>query len=221
MINFILTLLYFFVSSHLLIASELLGGDSIIPFNQSKLDTNLFVRRYNICPNDTRNECIGSIEIYENSTHGIYELIQVIDSLRSNRSFKFSSFEDYNNDGLKDMKVIYGSGARGANVLNYIFLQKHKNNRTYFTYLIGSESRPNLTYNISRNVVESIRYHGGVTFEDYTIEDDSLMLLSSIDARVDSIWTIRSHYVYTNSCVRLLKKVDSIRDNGKGVFSRE
>lgn len=186
------------------------------------LDSTLAIKTTHTRYNDSYLGAVGKFEVYSKEANGKYRSIQIVDSLSAGFFFGLDTFLDFNSDGLKDLKIVYGTGARGVNVLDYIFLQKKSTEgQVYFKYLKGSDYPPNLRFDSTRNVIESMMFHGGTSFVDYKIVDDSLIQKGSVEVYGYNVWTVRSHYTIDKLGKRILQRTDSVKDFGEGAFSRE
>ncbi|WP_276135293.1 hypothetical protein, partial [Polluticoccus soli] len=181
-----------------------------------KLDDELYART-----NFNDSTELGDIFIYKLNRPGELSLIQHIDSLHAEFIFGIDTFTDFDNDRRKDLLVAYGFGARGSNKLNYLFVQREKENKaTYFEYVRGSDYPPNLYYDTARKVIESTMFHGGVTFVDYKVIEDSLVELGGVDVTGDEKWVIRIHYLIDGYGNRIETKRDSVFDGFDDFYSR-
>jgi hypothetical protein len=168
------------------------------------------------------NAQLGDIFIYQQKKPDWLTLIQHIGSLSADDAlFGIRTFRDFNEDGLKDLLVIYGTGAGGSNELNYLFVQKYaENRRAYFKYVKASDYPPNLHYDTARKVVESTMFHGGVTFVDYKVIGDSLVEQGGVDVTAEEKWVIRIHYLIDKHGNRIETKRDSVYDGFEDFYSR-
>jgi hypothetical protein len=127
-------------------------------------------------------------------------------------------FEDFNRDGLKDVKLKLGSGARGANTLFHLLTQDTSGK---LNYVRGSTEIPNLEFDTLRQVVMGTYFYAGVSFVDFKLVKDSLIQISGVDVSVDSTWTHREYYTIDDKGIRTIVKRDSVQDNGDGLYTRE
>jgi len=197
---------------------------TIIDSSYIKLDDKISIKLLylKIGPESSEMTSAGQMKVYNKAKNGKEKLVQVFDPVEVGLFFELDTFTDFNNDGLKDIKIVRGTGVRGSNVLNYLYIQKEeKNGESVFEYVKGSDYPPNLSYDTSRKMIEATMFHGAVTFVDYKIAGDSLVELGGLDVNVDIDWVIRTHYVIDKTGTRVETKVDStFRDFGN-MYSRE
>lgn len=160
---------------------------------------------------------LGSLSIYKFES-SILTLVQTLDSLEGLFDLEIIDYKDYNKDNKSDILLYYGSGARGGNTLNYLFVRD--SNSFKFRYINGSSEVPNLSYNSDRDIIESMRLTGTTTFEDYVIEHDSLREITSVNVAVSEPYTIRKYSEVKNGKYVVIR-TDSIKDEGESAFLRE
>lgn len=165
---------------------------------------------------------LGEVYIYTLTAEDKLLEIQHIDSLPAHSIlFGVGVYADYNSDGLNDLLIVYGSGARGGNTLNYLFTQKKLNaNNVVFEYVRGSWYPPNLRFDTSKGMIESTMLHGGVTFVDYKIIGDSLVEQGGTEVTGDDKWVIRIHYKIDSSGQEVELGRDSVYDNYENFYTR-
>jgi hypothetical protein len=146
-------------------------------------------------------------------------VLQQIDSLESQFGNVIPTFEDFNQDGIKDLNLQFGTGARGGNSYSYVFLQNKETGRLNF--IEKSDFNPNLHYDTLRNVITSVSLYSGTTFLDYELKGNKLAAVSGIDVSADDEWTYRKHYTIDKEGKRHFFKKDSVNDKGEGLFSRD
>jgi hypothetical protein len=151
-------------------------------------------------------------------TNGELELVQTIGPLDSQFGDTELFFEDFNQDGLKDLKSKQGSGARGANTLFHLLIQ---DTTAKLNYVRGSTEIPNLEFDTVRKMVMGTYFYAGVSFVDFKLVKDSLIQSSGVDVSADSVWTIREYYSINDKGNRITIKRDSVADNGDGLYTRE
>jgi len=156
-----------------------------------------------------------NIALLQRSDKGL-SLFQVIDSLDSQFGNTEPILEDFNHDGLVDMSLPYGAGARSANTLSYLFIQEPAGT---LKYIKGSSDIPNIAVDSTSHLITGTYYYAGMSFVDFEIDKDTLVEISGTNVSVDSIWTIREHYKIENRKQTVIKK-DSIADNGEGLYVR-
>ncbi len=81
-------------------------------------------------------------------------------------------FEDFNKDGIDDLTLLIGSGAR-SNFREYLFIFNPK--RQNVTQIKGFEHIVNPELNRSTNIIESTIFTGTVDYEYYKINGDTLI----------------------------------------------
>lgn len=154
--------------------------------------------------------------------NGLLRQIQVIDSLSQNFLFGINNIDDYNEDKFNDITIMYGTGARGSIMLNYLFIQnKESSGNVSFKYIRGSDYPPNLYFDSSRNVITSTMFHGGVTFVDYKVVDDSLIELGSVEVTGDDRWVIRVYSVIDSFGNSIEVNRDSVLDGWDEFYSQD
>jgi hypothetical protein len=166
---------------------------------------------------------------YSNSEHEVaidvlrhanseFQVIQTIGPLDSQFGDTELFFEDFNQDGLKDLKLKSGSGARGANTLFHLLIQ---DTTAKLNYVRGSTEIPNLEFDTTRKVIMGTYFYAGVSFVDFKLVKDSLIQISGVDVSADSVWTVREYYSIDDKGNRIIIKRDSVEDNGEGLYTRE
>lgn len=190
---------------------------SNIDSTYERLEEKLYVRAIR---NDSTE--LGEIFIYTVNEQSELEEIQHIDSLlTASRLFGVRAYQDYNNDGRKDLLVAYGTGARGSNTLNYLFVQrKLTDDKVGFEYVRGCSDAPNLYVNTATGIIESTRYHGGVTFVDYKIIGDSLVEQGGTEVTGNDKWVIRIHYKIDSTGQQVELRRDSVYDGYDNFYIR-
>ncbi len=165
---------------------------------------------------------LGEVYIYTLTAKDKLHEIQHIDSLSAHSIlFGVRAYADYNSDGLKDLLIVYGTGARGGNTLNYLFTQRKLNaDKVVFEYVRGSWYPPNLHFDTSTGMIESTMLHGGVTFVDYKIIGDSLVEQGGTEVTGDDKWVIRIHYKIDSIGSRVELRRDSAYDDYENFFTR-
>lgn len=158
-----------------------------------------------------------TIDVLQYSDNAI-KIIQTIGPLDSQWGDTELIFEDFNQDGLKDLKLKSGSGARGANTLYHLLMQ---DTTSKLYYVRGSTEIPNLEFDTLRQVVMGTYFYAGVSFVDFKLIRDSLIQTSGIDVSVDSTWTYREYYSIDDNGKRTIIKRDSVKDNGEGLYTRK
>lgn len=150
-----LSLCYLFILSVFTVTAQYRTPNNIIDSSFYQLDDKLMVKVFTYKPISNPQEMFGRIEVYEKFYDSVYKEAQVIDSLEVISRLIVQTPMDYNNDGLNDLRVLFGSGARGANGYYHIFLQSSTiYGRVLFTTLKGAKKCPNLIYNADRGVIE-------------------------------------------------------------------
>lgn len=158
-----------------------------------------------------------SIHIFQKA-EGL-RLYQAIDSLDSRFGNSSPIFEDFNEDGLADVKIGYGSGARGANELYHLLLQDAATGK--LSYVKGSAAIPNLSFDRERNTITAEYYYGGTSFIDLRLQNDSLVEIRGVNVSANNDYTFREFYEYDEKRKRVLIKRDSVQDGGEGLYSRD
>lgn len=87
--------------------------------------------------------------------------------------------EDYNNDGYKDFIYSKGTGARGGNSIQNLFIYDKKDNS--LTYVLNSNDYPNLHYNKETNSINAYILTGGNETLFMRLSDNKLVPFASID----------------------------------------
>ncbi len=158
-----------------------------------------------------------TIEVLQHSDNQ-FKIIQTIGPLESQFGNTKPDFEDYNQDGLPDLKLKYGSGLRGANTLFRLFVQ---DTTSRLIYIKGSEAISNLEFDIERQVVTGTFYYSGISFVDFKFLTDSLIETSGVDVLADSVWTYREYYIIDSLGKKTIVRKDSVKDGGEGGFTRD
>ncbi len=146
-------------------------------------------------------------------------VLQEIDSMESQVGNIIPTFEDFNQDGIKDLNLQFGTGARGGNSFSYAYLQNKETGR--LTFIEASDEITNLHYDTLRNVISSISLYSGTTFLDYELKGHKLVEVSGIDVSTDEQWTYRKYYTIDKEGKQHVFKKDSVNDKGEGLFSRD
>lgn len=150
---------------------------------------------------------------------GELELVQAFDSLECSYGGRLF-FEHLNADAYLDLKIAYGSGARGSNVFYHLFVQD--TNRWLFKPIRNSKEKANLEYDADRNLITSVAYWAGTTFLDYSLLDDSLIAKQGVNVYMKPPnQTVREYFRYDENGLEYVYLIDSVADNGESVFSRE
>jgi hypothetical protein len=158
-----------------------------------------------------------AIDLIQNSDNKI-GIVQTIGPLDSQFGDTEPFFEDFNQDGHLDLKLKYGSGARGANELFHLLIQDHTGK---LNYVKGSAHIPNLEYDTIRHIIMGTYFYAGTSFVDFKLVKDSLTEISGVDVKADTIWTFREYYRVDENGNRTIFKRDSVADSGEGLYSRE
>jgi hypothetical protein len=158
-----------------------------------------------------------NIDVLQYSDNEI-KIIQTIGPLDSQFGDSEPFFEDFNRDGLKDVKLKLGSGARGANTPFHLLTQDASGK---LNYVRGSTEIPNLEFDTLRQVVMGTYFYAGVSFVDFKLVKDSLIKISGVDVSVDSTWTHREYFTIDDKGISTIVKRDSVHDNGDGLYTRE
>ena len=125
---------------------------------------------------------------------------------------------DFNSDGLLDLLIDYGTGARGSNQFYYLFI---RNVQTFQFELIEESAKiPNLYFNEERNVIEGTYFYDGVSFVDFRLENDQLIKTAGIDAWDNNGWTFHEKYQFDKTGNKINVERDSIMDNYESLYSR-
>jgi hypothetical protein len=85
---------------------------------------------------------------------------------------------DFNNDGYNDFKYLKGTGARGGNEINNLFIYGKKDDN--LIYVLNSNDYPNLYYNKETNSVNSFILTGGNETVFMRLDSNKLKPLASI-----------------------------------------
>ena len=157
-----------------------------------------------------------TIDVLQRSDAGL-TIIQTIDSLDSQFGETTPVFEDLNEDGLRDIKLQQGSGARGANVLFHVFLQ---DTTGQLKYIKGSNVIPNIEFDSVRHMITGTYFYAGTSFVDFKLNKDSLLEISGTTVSLDSVWTIREHYKLVETGDKVIISKDSVEDWGEGLYNR-
>lgn len=157
-----------------------------------------------------------SIHLLQRSDKGL-TILQCIDSLYSHFGDTTPVFEDLNQDGLTDVKLVIGSGSRGANVFYHVLVQETTNR---LLYIRGADHIPNVMYDSTERAITGAYFYAGVSFVDYELENDTLIEISGTDVSADSIWTVREHYKLDANKAKVVVNRDSIKDGGVGLYQR-
>jgi len=155
-----------------------------------------------------------SIQLLQRTEEGL-KVIQAIDSLDTQFGNTIPIFKDFNQDGLMDIKLEYGSGARGANTLSHLLIQEPTG---LLRYIKGSSDIPNIELDSMKHIITGTYFYAGISFVDFVLKKDTLIGVSGTDVSVDSIWTIREHYKFEGSKQVILSR-DSVADNGEGMYT--
>ena len=86
---------------------------------------------------------------------------------------------DFNNDGYKDFKYLKGTGARGGNGINNLFIYDKSGDNLF--YVVNSEEYPNLYYNHETNTINSYILTGCNETEFMRLDGSRLTCLASVD----------------------------------------
>jgi len=157
------------------------------------------------------------VHLYTKSSKGLIRF-EAFDSLDTQFGDTNPIFEDFNNDALMDFKIRAGTGARGSNELFYLFIQNGKEN---FIRIKGAEEKPNLQYDSVNHTLTSTAYWAGTSFIDYVIKGDTLVPVKGVDVYLDSPKrTIHKHYKFSDKGNEILVGIDSVEDDGAGLYSR-
>lgn len=85
---------------------------------------------------------------------------------------------DFNNDGYKDFKYLKGTGARGGNGINNLFIYDKKGDS--LAYVLNSNDYPNLYFNKETNCVNSYILTGGNETVFMRLDSNKLKPFASI-----------------------------------------
>jgi hypothetical protein len=85
---------------------------------------------------------------------------------------------DFNNDGYKDFKYLKGTGARGGNGINNLFI--YDNNGDSLAYVINSSDYPNLHFNKETHSINSYILTGGIETVFMQLDSHKLKPFASI-----------------------------------------
>lgn len=188
------------------------GNISVLDSTYHMIEDSLFVKV--LLSNDSS---YGVLNIYSFKNSQL-KLVQRIDSIYGGMNVQIDTFEDYNIDGKKDILLFCGTGARGGNEINSLYLRKIFSDT--FQYVKGSDGAPNLKIDKERNVIESMVLTGTTTFNDYIIDADSLKQIYSIDISFDSPLVVREHFEVNRGEYKSVKKDSVIFDEVEDIYSR-
>lgn len=87
-------------------------------------------------------------------------------------------FKDFNNDGLKDLLVFIGTGAKGGNAFYNLYLFDPTASKLKF--IKGSDFHPNLNYNKRMNCLDSFGLTAGSETVFLRIKNDSIVPFAGI-----------------------------------------
>lgn len=86
---------------------------------------------------------------------------------------------DFNNDGYKDFKYLKGTGARGGNGINNLFIYDKTGDSLF--HVVNSNEYPNLHYNKETNSINSYILTGGNETLFMRLDSNRLTPFASID----------------------------------------
>lgn len=98
---------------------------------------------------------------------------------------------DFNNDGYKDFKYLKGTGARGGNSINNLFIYDKKGNS--LIYINNSNEYPNLYFNKETNSINSYILTGGNETVFMRLDSNKLKPFASI-FQYDKEVTVTEYY---------------------------
>jgi len=83
------------------------------------------------------------------------------------------TFEDYNNDEIKDLLIYKGTGARGSNEYYYLYLINQRKNQV--KKVEGFEEIVNPEYDKKHNVIVSYGFSGSNSYSIYKISEKNVV----------------------------------------------
>lgn len=166
---------------------------------------------YAISDEQTRRNSVV-IKFYRLSPNGNWDLRQTLEFEKDDIGSIEPKFEDFNNDGLKDLTYISDHPARGANESRSLFI--YDRIKDELQYIENSSDYPNLQYNKKLNCLDAWAFHGGVTTIFAKIKGNKLVTFATVDHRDNN----RTISVYDEKGIKKVIRKDKILNDD--FFSR-
>ncbi|RIJ96265.1 MAG: hypothetical protein DCC44_00695 [Acidobacteria bacterium] len=97
-------------------------------------------------------------------------------------------FEDFNNDGFRDITFMSGSAARGANEIRTLLIYDKRGDD--LIHIKNSEDYPNLAYNRTLNCIDSWMVYGATTTVFLHLEGGMLKKFATVDTGEELIVSV-------------------------------
>jgi len=88
-------------------------------------------------------------------------------------------FSDFNNDGFKDVTLVSGVAARGANEIRTLLIYDAVEDR--LIHVKNSENYPNIRYNRTLKCIDAFLVYGGTSTVFLRLKGDMLMEFASVE----------------------------------------
>ena len=149
-----------------------------------------------------------------------YKTIHIIDSIQIASSILFGGFEfvDFNQDGVKDVKVCLGSGGRGSNIFYAVYLFDKKNLRLNF--LKGSNEYPNINFDSISKTISTVGITSSTDYRRFKIESNTLILIGGSEYWLEGEYTYKREYITKRNGDEITILIDSLKDNGESIFDK-